>query len=140
MARTTKKSPSAKHGTGAVAKKTSKKTTGKKTASKKTTGKKTTAKKGPAAAKKTTARKTTTAKKAAGKRKAVAKRPGADAAGRTRSAVRRISAVQRHQLIAEAAYLRSEAQGFFGDAHQDWLIAEAEVDARLSKAGIVVDG
>jgi hypothetical protein len=35
-------------------------------------------------------------------------------------------------MIAEAAYLRAEARGF-GDGHQeeDWLAAEAEVDARL---------
>ena len=37
------------------------------------------------------------------------------------------------QFIAEAAYLRSEANGFCGDAREDWLTAEAEVDARLDE-------
>ena len=37
-------------------------------------------------------------------------------------------------------YLRSEAQGFFGDQRQDWLAAEAEIDERLRKAGIDVSG
>ena len=35
-------------------------------------------------------------------------------------------------MIAEAAYYRAEARGFReGDPVQDWLAAEAEIDARL---------
>lgn len=42
---------------------------------------------------------------------------------------------QRAALIAEAAYFRAEKRGF-GPGHEteDWLAAEAEVDARLLKS------
>lgn len=44
-----------------------------------------------------------------------------------------ITSEQRHHLIAEAAYLRAERRGFSGgDATQDWLEAEKEVDAALT--------
>jgi hypothetical protein len=70
-------------------------------------------------------------------RPAPAKRPGATA----RAAVRRSAAPAprraltregRHTLIAEKAYLRAERRGF-GPGHEteDWLAAEAEVDALL---------
>jgi len=40
---------------------------------------------------------------------------------------------ERHQLIAEAAYRRAEARGFeTGHDLEDWLHAEADVDARIS--------
>jgi hypothetical protein len=39
----------------------------------------------------------------------------------------------RHSAIAEAAWLIAERRGFQGDlALDDWLQAEAEVDARLA--------
>jgi hypothetical protein len=42
----------------------------------------------------------------------------------------------REQLIIEAAYHRAEARGFEpGHELEDWLAAEAEVDARLSGEG-----
>lgn len=43
-----------------------------------------------------------------------------------------ISDEQRHQMIAEAAYLRAERRGF-NDRNPllDWVEAEAEIDARL---------
>lgn len=45
---------------------------------------------------------------------------------------RTVTAEQRRQMIAEAAYLRAEQRGFDGgDPLRDWLEAEAEVDARL---------
>jgi hypothetical protein len=38
----------------------------------------------------------------------------------------------RHELIAVGAYLRAERRGFaHGHAEEDWLAAEAEVDALL---------
>jgi len=38
----------------------------------------------------------------------------------------------RHQMICEAAYLRAEKRHFEnGDAVQDWLDAEREVDLKL---------
>jgi hypothetical protein len=83
------------------------------------------------------------APKAAGQEKAAAKKPGAKKPGAKKPAAKkvapkatqRILASERHQMIAEAAYLRAEARGFASDQHEDWLMAEAEVDARLAKAG-----
>jgi hypothetical protein len=44
------------------------------------------------------------------------------------------SPMQRRQMIAEAAYFRSEKRGFSGGEESlDWLEAEAEVDQRLRK-------
>ena len=41
----------------------------------------------------------------------------------------------RAALIAEAAYFRAEKRGFRpGHETEDWLAAEAEVDARLMRA------
>jgi hypothetical protein len=38
----------------------------------------------------------------------------------------------RRGMIAEAAYLRAERRGFApGGEHEDWVAAEAEVDALL---------
>jgi hypothetical protein len=48
-----------------------------------------------------------------------------------------ISEDVRRSMIAEAAYLRAERRGFAGGSEkerEDWLLAEAEVDALL-KAG-----
>jgi hypothetical protein len=46
-----------------------------------------------------------------------------------------VSAEQRHAMIAESAYRRAELRGFQGgDAMQDWLDGEKEVDALLSRA------
>ena len=46
-----------------------------------------------------------------------------------------MSAEQRHAMIAESAYRRAESRGFQGgDAMQDWLEGEKEVDALLSRA------
>jgi Protein of unknown function (DUF2934) len=43
-----------------------------------------------------------------------------------------VSPEVRRQMIAEAAYLRSEQRGFApGFETEDWLLAEAEVDALL---------
>jgi hypothetical protein len=40
-------------------------------------------------------------------------------------------------LIAEAAYHHAQARGFEpGHEIEDWLAAEAEVDARLSSEGV----
>lgn len=45
-----------------------------------------------------------------------------------------VSAAQRHQMIAEAAYLRAERRGFTpADPVEDWLTAEQEIDALLSE-------
>ena len=45
-----------------------------------------------------------------------------------------VSADQRRQMIAEAAYFRAERRGFSGgDAVADWVEAEAEVDQSLRR-------
>jgi hypothetical protein len=108
----------------------------KKASAKKATASKT-AKKAPAkqAAAKTTSR-TTAAKKKASPRKAAAKRK---TAARKRTTRRQISREQRWRMVAEAAYLRAEQRYFApGGEVEDWLGAEAEVDARLSADGILV--
>lgn len=39
---------------------------------------------------------------------------------------------ERYNMIAEAAYYRAESRGFVGgDPAQDWVEAEAEIDAAL---------
>jgi len=44
-----------------------------------------------------------------------------------------VTAVQRHRMIEEAAYLRAEQRDFQGgDPIADWLLSEREVDALLS--------
>ena len=96
---------------------------------KKTATKKTAAKAAPsttAAVKKKTAAKKTTVKKTVSKKEPAERRI--------------ITADERRQLIAEAAYLRGESQGFLSDEREDWLLAEAEVNVRLLRAKINVIG
>ena len=46
----------------------------------------------------------------------------------------KVNALQRRQMIAEAAYFRAERRSFNGgDVVRDWCEAEAEVDARLQE-------
>ena len=45
-----------------------------------------------------------------------------------------VTAEERHQLIAKSAYFRAERQGFTpGSELQDWLEAEAEIEATYGK-------
>ena len=122
---------------GQIVEKTAKKTVAKKTAKKavaKKTAKKAVAKK---AAKKTTKK---AAKKAATKTATAAAEPRKTR--RTRSlrvpvetvAVSSLSVAERAHQIAEAAYFRAEARGFApGGEVEDWIAAEAEVDARITR-------
>ena len=56
-------------------------------------------------------------------------------AGRPTASIPTVSAEQRHELIAQAAYRRAEQRGFEGgDAVADWLESEKEVDALLSRS------
>ena len=51
---------------------------------------------------------------------------------RNDTALRPIAPRERQQMIAKAAYLRAERRGFAGGGElQDWLEAEAEIDALL---------
>ena len=44
-----------------------------------------------------------------------------------------LSAEERRAMIAKAAYYRAERRGFDGESsEQDWLEAEAEIDAALA--------
>lgn len=62
------------------------------------------------------------------------KRAGA-ARGRMSLPQQPVTPERRLQLIAEAAYFRALGRGFGkGREEQDWLEAEAEVDARLRSA------
>lgn len=124
--------------------KTTKKTAGKATATVEPAPRKTPAKsKARAATTDTVARKkpakkpaaiqdTVGAKKATGTPTAKTKTPA------TRVEPRQITVDERHRMIAEAAYVRSEALGFLTDNHEDWLLAEAEIDARLQQQGISI--
>jgi hypothetical protein len=140
--KTTTKTVNAAGSAAAISSK--KKPVSKKAAAKKTVAKKVVAKK--AAAKKAVAKKVA-AKKAAAKKTAAKKKVGmAKKTSPGKAVVDRqvppsaISAAARRQLIAEAAYLRAEACGFFSDEREDWLLAEAEVDERLAKAHVKVLG
>jgi hypothetical protein len=53
----------------------------------------------------------------------------------TLTMVRFVDLERRAALIAEAAFFRAEKRGFApGNEEQDWLAAEAEVDAKLLNA------
>ena len=108
MAKTTKKAAQAKTTAEDANKKAAKKKTAKKSPATKSTTKKAAVKKAPA-------------------KKAAAKKVAAKSPTRAKSSAtpHEISAAQRHQLIAEAAYLRSEAQGFLGNPGADCRVADA---------------
>ncbi len=47
-----------------------------------------------------------------------------------------VTSEERRQLIAEAAYYRSERRSFMpGHELDDWLSAEAEIEVRLAESG-----
>lgn len=109
--------------TQATAKKTTASTAAKAAASAKPAAAKTAEKK-PAAAK---------AAKAPAK-EAVAAAPKRPAAKRAKAAAVNSAPnpEQRYCMVAEAAYFRAERQGFLGDPIQDWIEAEAEIEAALN--------
>jgi len=94
--------------------------------------------------KKAGSKSTATSKKAVTKKQPVAKKAAArKAAARKKASTgavvhRQVTCAERHQMIAEAAYLRAESQGFLSDEREDWLRAEAEVDSLLTRAGVIV--
>jgi hypothetical protein len=70
------------------------------------------------------------AEKDAPRRRAEPVKPAAPASGGTPRIL--VSEEARRAMIAEAAYLRAERRGFAtGNEEEDWLAAEAEVDALL---------
>jgi Protein of unknown function (DUF2934) len=107
----------------------------------KATSRKVAAKKGSAESPQ--ASKTATTKKAVTEKSATSKTAAGKAASRKKVATgavvhRQISSAERRRMIAEAAYLRSEAQGFQSDEQEDWLLAEAEVDNLLIRSDVIV--
>jgi len=92
----------------------------------------------PSTAKKTTsasAAKTVAAAKAAVKKPAAVKAaaPKKPAAKRATVAKSTVTPEQRFCMVAEAAYFHAERHGFLGNPVQDWIAAEAEIAALLSK-------
>lgn len=73
------------------------------------------------------------AAKVAVPKKAVAVAPKKPAAKRATAAKSAITPEQRYCMVAEAAYYHAERHGFLGDPMQDWIAAEAEISALLSK-------
>lgn len=70
------------------------------------------------------------ADKAAPRRTAPVQQPAAAASGASPGVT--VSEDERRAMIARAAYLRAEQRGFTsGGEVEDWLAAEAEVDALL---------
>lgn len=90
----------------------------------------------PSTAKKTTsasaakpaASATSAAKKPVAAKTAAPKKPAAK-----RAAKSTVTPEQRYCMVAEAAYFHAERHGFLGDPVQDWVAAEAEIAALLSK-------
>ena len=91
-----------------------------------------------AAAKKPVAGKTAAKKPVAGKTTAKTAAPRKKVTTGT-GLHRQISSAERRHMIAEAAYLRAESQGFLSDEREDWLLAEAEVDNQLIRADVRVN-
>lgn len=129
MAKTIKKTGTNPAATNVAPAPAKKKTTAKKAAAKKSASKKTVARK--TAAKKTTPKRATAGPTPSG-------RPQGARSGQAVTQPRQISAAERRHMIAEAAYLRSESRGFISDEREDWLVAEAEVDLRLSRMKLTV--
>jgi hypothetical protein len=70
------------------------------------------------------------AEKAAPRRRAAPVKPAAPASDAPTGIT--VSEDARRAMVAEAAYLRAERRGFApGNEEEDWLAAEAEVDALL---------
>lgn len=71
-----------------------------------------------------------TKKPAATKKSAATKKP---AAKNSTGAKLIVTPEQRYCMVAEAAYFHAERHGFLGDPVQDWIAAEAQIAALLSK-------
>lgn len=88
-----------------------------------------------------TAAKASAAKAVAPAKKPAARKPPAKAAATSPVRARktrtgRVQPEQRVRFIAEAAYFRAAARNFSGGSElDDWLEAEAEIDALLNSRG-----
>ena len=91
-----------------------------------------------AVVKKSSPKKTAVKKKATVKKKAVVKKsaaPKKKAAVKSRAAKKiTITASERRQMIAEAAYYIAEKRNFLGgEVHNDWIDAEKQIDASYTE-------
>jgi len=67
------------------------------------------------------------------KKSTTTKKPKAATTRTSKLGALELSPDDRFRMIAETAYLKAEQRGFEGDkSMEDWLQAEAEVDARFS--------
>ncbi len=72
-------------------------------------------------------------KQAAAAQQTAAVKPAATVVPATHQEAQGVTEQRRHYMIAEAAYIIAEQRGFQGDlALNDWLQAEAAVDARFA--------
>lgn len=113
--------------TPSTAKKSSSTSAAKNTASAKTAVKK------PVAAKVAAPKKAVAAvakKPVAPKKSAATKTPAAKS---VTGGKLKVTPEQRYCMVAEAAYFHAERHGFLGDPVQDWIAAEAQIAALLSK-------
>jgi len=69
------------------------------------------------------------AKKAAARKKAAPKGTGKKA-----GLEKQASPEERLRLIQETAYFKAEKEGFDCDPSECWLVAEAEIDARIASS------
>jgi hypothetical protein len=68
------------------------------------------------------------------RRKTVTKTKKSDAPAVAATPGQTVTPEERWRMVAEAAYLRAEKRGFSGgNPTDDWLAAEAEIDAVLAK-------
>ena len=73
-----------------------------------------------------------TAAETAGKKPAARRKAAPKVASSKLAPGRQISAEERYRMIQEAAYFRAEKEGFLCDPWKCWLVAEAEIDAKLA--------
>jgi len=73
-----------------------------------------------------------TEERGAAKKAAARKNAAPSAVTKKARHAKRTSVEERHRLIQEAAYFMAEKEGFTRDPSECWLVAEAEVDARLA--------
>jgi hypothetical protein len=56
----------------------------------------------------------------------------------TSASSKTISREDRQRMIEQAAYFRAEKRNFQGDPNEDWMAAEADIDAQLERQGIKI--
>jgi hypothetical protein len=94
-----------------------------------------------ATSKKTTSKKSTKSSAAKPSAKTVSSYPTfslSTAPTTTSAESKTISSEERQKMIEQAAYFRAEKRNFQGDPNEDWMAAEEEIDAQLTRQKIKV--